>query len=146
MQPLTPEPQGAGLGAPPFSGVFVALVSLPDALTVDPMWRDAQKSIMDSQFATNFRRRDADSQYMITNQLQNMLTIQRCSVRTGGVHLTHARVPTDVVDAAVRQAMSAPEFRAERIEAAKRFLAAGPIDSTFLASMIVARITAENAV
>ena len=81
---------------------------------------------------------------MTTTHLQTPVTIQRCSSQPKGASLIPTRVPSDVVAAAVRAALDAPDIRADRIKSAVDRLASGPLDSAFLASMIVARITAES--
>jgi len=135
MQPLTPEPQGAGLGAPPFLGMFLLLSGYVTHIT------GTADSLLSS---VKYCSLHADTVDMIISDEQARLAAQ---YMRSGPHRTATpavEVPSELMDR-VREILAAcPECRDERVEEARDRMAHGHPDAGEVASKMLSRIVSDS--
>jgi hypothetical protein len=151
MQPLTPEPQGAGLGAPPFVRPFVAHLegfSASRALFALPVTGSRVTGVTGrltcGYGALKSLGRPADREVM-TRQVHQVTTKVKRSPQPFGQELTmgHA-VSREILHAALMVAENAPDPRRERVTIAIAHLHAGTPDANVVAQAMIARILEES--
>ena len=140
MQPLTPEPQGAGLGAPPFLGVLSRHFS--DRVVVRV--RSVTRAPSSSDDSSKGRAVGADSVCMMISEEQARQAAKQLRSQTRDRTPQRARdVSQHVIDEAVVRASRAPETRDDRITAARRHLESGEFDAHAIAEKMLQRIVSD---
>ncbi len=137
MQPLTPEPQGAGLGAPPFFEVF------------SPTFRPPSDAChMRVRFLTTrikSRQTFADNRGMIISDEQARRVAEYLGSTTEPLgHPTDRVVCTDIVHQACTVALGSPDAREDRVADAKERLLSGLPLSADIANKMVSRILCDS--
>ena len=148
MQPLTPEPQGAGLGAPPFSGVFSGLGPVGNRGNVDPgtcscdlchIYRELRIRSVKSPRAT------ADTQGMNTSTTpQCPLPVSPGEAAFRLPQTASMQVSEEVLEEAIRVAQAAPDPRVDRVRMAVEHLDDGAPDAHIVAQAVIHSIIADS--
>ena len=153
MQPLTPEPQGAGLGAPPFSGVDRALwrnrgdnsqimggreppgphsVTRVTTHLTCGLW--PLKSLQDGA--------DTPGMESSPQQPSEPGSGRECSL-SQELEMSYGVSP-EVFQAALLAAENAPDLREDRIDRALTHLGEGLLDAHAVAQAMISRVLAET--
>jgi hypothetical protein len=151
MQPLTPEPQGAGLGARPIVGLFVAHSV---GFRGSPP-RSERRAVRDRVTQVTGRLTcgygplkslvcAADTECM-TRQVHPVLTkVKRSPQPLGQEPAMGHGVSREIIHAAFMAAESAPDPRRECVTTAIAHLHAGTLDANAVAQAVIERILAES--
>lgn len=136
MQPLTPEPQGAGLGAPPFLGVVFYSATLWCDTGHTHIWRFCG--------VHKVPRIRADIHTMIISDEQALLAARYLRTshpsRTGRM----VAVSDDLLAAARAIVDDTPEMRDDRVSEARVHMGAGAFSSRAIASKMISRIISDS--
>jgi hypothetical protein len=151
MQPLTPEPQGAGLGAPPFVWPSVAHVVgflASGALVLQSVMRGRVTGVTGRLtcgfVALKSLGGPADREVM-TRQAHHVTTkVKRSPQPLGQESVMGHAVSREILNAALLVAENAPDPRRERVTMAIAHLHAGTPDASAVAQAMIARILEES--
>ena len=153
MRPLTPEPQGAGLGAPPFLGARFPEQHLTCGRTARSgirVWGAAQfepdrTSRTSVDFGVKWHGVSADTDAMMISEQQALAAATH--LRSGECACDRRDfrdVPADLLAAAANAARLTPDIDASRVLNAVAFLSTGPMDSREIASMMLKRMVSDS--
>lgn len=136
MQPLTPEPQGAGLGAPPFLGQ-IRVKRSPFVTYVTGDQNRLSTSIKWPSIA-------ADMCHMIISDEQaHMAAYRLADAPYPCTRTTFSDVDPSVIECARARALLAPDAREDRVIQAKARLLTGLPNSHDIAQKMVSRIVSD---
>lgn len=142
MQPLTPEPQGAGLGAPPFFGrafrleVVMALTLVHGCVCwVTTLPTNALKATGTA----------ADTEAMIISDEQARIAAECLRDQPASIGVAvHPELSSDLLDRVMATLAEEPDLRADRVEEARARLEHHTTTPDDVASKMISRIISDS--